>query len=63
LKKVDGIEYLTGLEAAKYLNVGRSTFERIRSNVHLKPWTILGGGNALYYKRSDLDAIPRVEQV
>lgn len=54
---VNGEEYLTAGEAAKYLGVSPATFLKFQEDYHLKWLTRPGMGNRKFFRKKDLEPL------
>jgi hypothetical protein len=55
--EIDGEEYLTTTQAAKFFNVSPTTFIGFQEDFHLESWSFRGMGNKKFFKKTDLLAI------
>jgi len=55
--KINNEEYLTAAEAAKYLGVSPTTFNKFQKEYDLKYMTRRGLGNKKFFKKKDLEPL------
>jgi len=55
--KIGNEEYLTASEAAEFLGVSPTTFNKFQKEYHLKYMTRRGLGNKKFFKKKDLEPL------